>query len=40
VGFTAYGDERFKKNVREDEVKELGFITKLRPVNYNVNLKA
>jgi hypothetical protein len=40
VGFTAISDQRFKKNIKEDEVKGLEFITKLRPVTYNFDIKA
>jgi trimeric autotransporter adhesin len=37
VSFTTYSDGRIKDNVTED-VKGLDFITKLRPVTYNINL--
>jgi hypothetical protein len=35
TGITAYSDARYKANVVED-IKGLDFITKLRPVSYNV----
>jgi trimeric autotransporter adhesin len=38
VSFTTYSDERFKKNVRKDEVKGLEFITKLTPLTYNYDI--
>ncbi|MBU2554818.1 MAG: tail fiber domain-containing protein [Bacteroidetes bacterium] len=37
VNFTAYSDGRIKENVKED-VCGLGFILKLRPITYNINL--
>jgi hypothetical protein len=35
TGITAYSDARYKTNVKED-VKGLDFITRLKPVSYNV----
>lgn len=35
-GITAFSDARYKTNVKED-VKGLDFISRLRPVSYNVN---
>ena len=40
VGWTTLSDGRFKKNVRNDEVRGLDFITALQPVTYNYDLKA
>jgi hypothetical protein len=40
VSFTAVSDQRFKKNIKDNEVKGLEFITKLRPVTYNFDTKA
>lgn len=37
VGFSTFSDERIKKNVNED-VPGLAFITKLRPVTYNLDI--
>jgi hypothetical protein len=37
VGFSTYSDERIKDNVQED-VPGLAFISKLRPVSYNLNI--
>jgi hypothetical protein len=36
TGITAYSDERFKTNIKDD-VKGLDFIMKLKPVTYNEN---
>ena len=38
TGITAYSDERIKQNI-QDDVPGLSFITKLRPVTYNINLQ-
>lgn len=38
VGWTTFSDGRFKKNVKED-VPGLAFITKLRPVTYNLDIE-
>jgi len=40
VGWTTLSDGRFKKNVRNDVVRGLDFITALQPVTYNYDLKA
>lgn len=40
VGWTTLSDGRFKKNVRNDEVRGLDFITALQPVTYNYDIKA
>ena len=40
VGFTTFSDQRFKKNIKEGEVKGLEFITLLRPVTYNADITA
>ena len=40
VGWTTLSDGRFKKNIRNDEVKGLEFITGLRPVTYNYDVHA
>lgn len=37
VGFSTYSDERIKDNIKED-VPGLAFISKLRPVTYNLNI--
>jgi hypothetical protein len=37
VGFSTYSDERIKDNIKED-VPGLSFISKLRPVTYNLNI--
>ena len=37
VGWSTYSDERIKENIQED-VQGLSFITKLRPVTYNLNI--
>ena len=37
VGWSTYSDERIKDNISED-VPGLDFITKLRPVTYNLNI--
>lgn len=37
VGWSTYSDERIKENIKED-VQGLSFITKLRPVTYNLNI--
>jgi hypothetical protein len=37
VGFSTYSDARIKDNVKED-VPGLSFISKLRPVTYNLNI--
>jgi hypothetical protein len=37
VGWSTYSDERIKENIQED-VQGLAFITKLRPVTYNLNI--
>lgn len=39
VGFTTFSDARFKKNINED-VKGLEFITQLKPVTYNYDIRA
>lgn len=39
VAFTAVSDGRFKENIKEEDVKGLSFINKLRPVVYNLNAK-
>lgn len=40
VGFTTYSDGRFKTDVRSGEVSGLEFITKLKPVTYNYDIKS
>ena len=40
VGWTTLSDARFKKNIRNDEVKGLEFITGLTPVTYNYDVRA
>ena len=40
VGWTTLSDGRFKKNIRNDEVKGLEFITGLQPVTYNYDVRA
>jgi trimeric autotransporter adhesin len=40
VGWTTLSDARFKKNIRNDEVKGLEFITGLKPVTYNYDVRA
>jgi hypothetical protein len=40
VGWTTLSDARFKKNIRNDEVKGLEFITGLEPVTYNYDVRA
>ncbi len=40
VSFTTFSDRRFKKDVRDDEVKGLAFILRLRPVTYRVDVDA
>ena len=40
VGWTTLSDARFKKNIRDDEVKGLEFITGLNPVTYNYDVHA
>ncbi len=40
VGFTTFSDQRFKKNIKEGEVKGLEFINLLRPVTYNTDISA
>ncbi len=40
VGFTTFSDQRFKKNIKEGEVKGLEFINLLRPVTYNTDINA
>ena len=40
VGWTTLSDGRFKKNIRNDEVKGLEFITGLKPVTYNYDVHA
>ncbi len=40
VGFSTYGDARFKTEVSEEEVLGLAFITGLRPVTYTYNIDA
>jgi trimeric autotransporter adhesin len=37
VGWSTYSDERIKDNIKDD-VQGLSFITKLRPVTYNLNI--
>lgn len=37
VGWSIYSDERIKENI-SDNVPGLAFITKLRPVTYNLNI--
>jgi trimeric autotransporter adhesin len=37
VGFSTYSDERIKDNIKED-VPGLAFVSKLRPVTYNLNI--
>ncbi|HEX6180634.1 MAG TPA: tail fiber domain-containing protein, partial [Chitinophagaceae bacterium] len=37
VGWSTYSDERIKENI-QDDVQGLSFITKLRPVTYNLNI--
>jgi hypothetical protein len=39
VSFTAVSDGRFKTNIKEEDVKGLEFIKKLRPVVYNLEAK-
>ena len=40
VGWTTLSDGRFKKNIRNDEVKGLDFIIGLQPVTYNYDIHA
>ena len=40
VGWTTLSDGRFKKNIRNDEVKGLDFIIGLQPVTYNYDVRA
>lgn len=40
VNWTALSDKRFKKNIKEDAIPGLDFISKLTPVTYNFDLAA